>query len=526
MLETIQLAFSNLTFAQFFPVAVIFLLIMFYAYYIRVLRPESGTLEWVEMRVSAESRKLTFLNSRYPLETSDILPITVITVVFLVLATFNLGSTSPVDVAAEIAARAEEDYVYTSTHVKNMYFDEIYFVRTAVEHIDGVNPYEWTHPPLGKNIIAVSILTFGESPFGWRLIGAICGVLMLIVMYAFIKNMFGKTAIAVCGALLLGFDFLRLVQSRIGTIDTYAVLFILLAYYFMYRHITTDPNAPFRKSLPSLAFSGIFFGLSFAVKWVGFYAGAGLLVIYIIRLVQLCIYYRNNNMKGYFSYFLKTVLFSFVFFIIVPAAVYYLNYIPYGLARDMTINGGMLWSSDFFSLVWRNQESMFNYHSNLEATHGGSSFWWQWLFDIKPILYVNNYADGTRATFGAFGNPVLYWGGLAAIITMGVRVFTHRDGKSLFILIGYLAQLLPWVAVTRVVFAYHYLPSSLFIVLALAHIFNTIFERGKVGYKTYVYGFTAVSGVAFVMFYPMLAGVYLPFKYYDAFIKWLPSWPF
>ena len=43
-----------------------------------------------------------------------------------------------------------------------------------------------------------------------------------------------------------------------------------------------------------------------------------------------------------------------------------------------------------------------------------------------------------------------------------------RDRTALFILVGYLAQLLPWVFVTRVVFEYHYFPSSVFLVLALA----------------------------------------------------------
>lgn len=511
----------NITITVIFPIAVIFFLMMFYIYYIRVLRPERGTTEWIEMKKDADERKLTFFSQRYPVEKSDALPIILIAAVFLIFAIFNLGSTTPVDVMAEIETPTDG-----RTHFDNLYFDEIYFVRTAVEHIESIHPYEWTHPPLGKNIIAASILIFGENPFGWRLIGSVCGVIMLLVMYILIKNMFGKTPVAVCGTLLLGFDFMRLVQSRIGTIDTYAVLFILLSYFFMYRYITTERDAPFGKSVLPLALSGLFFGLSFTVKWIGFYAGAGLLIIYVIRQVQLWHYYNLNKKPGFASYFFNTILFSFLFFVIVPALIYYVNYIPYGLARGMSIQGGMLWSADYFNMVWQNQESMFHYHSTLDATHGGSSFWWQWLFNIKPILYVNSYVEGMRASYAAFGNPVLYWGGLAAIIAVTIRIISYKDGKALFIVIGYLAQLLPWVAVTRVVFAYHYLPSTLFLVLAVAYIFNTIFEREKPGYKNYVYGFTAVTGAVFLIFYPALSGVYLPYWYYDVFIKWLPSWPF
>ena len=49
----------------------------------------------------------------------------------------------------------------------DMYFDEIYHARTAFEHIMGWEPYEITHPPLGKIIISVGIRIFGMNPF-WR----------------------------------------------------------------------------------------------------------------------------------------------------------------------------------------------------------------------------------------------------------------------------------------------------------------------------------------------------------------------
>ena len=37
------------------------------------------------------------------------------------------------------------------------YFDEIYHARTAYEHLHGQRPYETTHPPLGKLLIAVGV---------------------------------------------------------------------------------------------------------------------------------------------------------------------------------------------------------------------------------------------------------------------------------------------------------------------------------------------------------------------------------
>ena len=511
----------EITLAMILPAVVFVLILLFFAYYISVVRPRQGTSEWITRRLNRGS--LTLLNPRYSLDKKDIMPLLIITIFFLILAVFNLGNSGTLDVIKEI-----NDFNPERTHLDNMYFDEVYFVRTAVEHINNLNPYEATHPPLGKLILSVSILIFGESPFGWRLIGAIFGVLMLPVIYLFIKAMFGKPIIATCGTLLLGFDFMRFVQTRIATIDTYVVFFILLAFYFMYRHITTDVDAPFRKSLLPLALSGLFFGLSFAIKWVGFYAGAGLLVLYVIRLFQLRGHFRSAGKTGFGRYLTKTLLYSVLFFVIIPVIIYYISYIPYGTARGMEQGIGILWNPDFFRLVWSNQEYMLNYHSKvvLGATHPFSSYWWQWILNIRPILYVYGVSDGLRATFGAFGNPVVWWGGFLAMIVMAVRVFTHRDGKALFILIGYLAQLLPWIVVSRIVFIYHYFPSTLFIVLALAHMFNTILERRKSSGVKVVFGYTAVTAVVFILFFPLLSGMYLPNWYYTDVLKWFYIWPF
>jgi len=510
---------SELQVVHLFPFFTILFIMVFFAYYFAVIKPKSGTIEWILMEV--EKPNQAFLTERHKMSKSDVLPLGLITIIFLFLAVLNLGDTNVVDVLYEIENPRE-----VRTHNDSMYFDEVFFVRTAVEHIEHLPIFEWTHPPLGKDIIAASILTFGMTPFGWRMFGAISGVLMLVVMYIFLKNMFGKTAVATCGTLLFGFEFMRFIMSRIGTIDTFLILFILTSFFFMYRYITTDGDARFGKSLLPLALSGIFFGLSVSIKWVGFYAGVGLLVIYIIRQVKLFLHYRNQNKSGFGEYLTKTILFSFIFFVIIPAIVYYISYIPYGHTWGMTVEGGMLWDPWFLENVWRNQTDMFSYHANLVAYHPFSSAWWQWIFNIRPTLFVNDHVDGLRATFGAFHNPIVTWGGLIAIFVMGVQVFKKGDEKSLFIVIGYLCGLLPWMLVSRILFAYHYFPSSLFLILAICHIFNHILDRKKRHSKSYVYGFTVLAGLIFAIFYPSLSGMFMPNWYYENFVRWLPSWPF
>ena len=45
----------------------------------------------------------------------------------------------------------------------DMYFDEVYHARTAFELLAQREPYEWTHPHLAKEIMALGILAFGDD---------------------------------------------------------------------------------------------------------------------------------------------------------------------------------------------------------------------------------------------------------------------------------------------------------------------------------------------------------------------------
>ena len=134
----------------------------------------------------------------------------------------------------------EQDLVPDSANFLNSsYFDEIYHVRTAWEHLNDIWPYEISHPPLGKEIISLGILLFGMTPFGWRFCGTLSGVLMLPLMYLFVKRMLGSCRVAVLSTVLLAAGFMHYVQTRIATVDSFAVLFILLMFYFMYGWLST-----------------------------------------------------------------------------------------------------------------------------------------------------------------------------------------------------------------------------------------------------------------------------------------------
>ena len=415
----------------------------------------------------------------------------------------------------------EQDTIPAEYTFKNgMIFDEIYHSRTALEMIEGVWPYEITHPPLGKAIISLGIRLFGMTPFGWRFMGTLFGVLMLPILYLLLKRMFGYTAAAAAGSTVFAFDFMHFVQTRLATIDTYAVFFILLMHLFMYLWLTEPPEG--KRRLLWLGLAGAAFGMGAASKWVCIYAGVGLgvmwLAYWVIRFVR--------ERKAALNAFLLNVGWCLIFFILVPCLIYYASYWSYGPSQGA---GGpfRLFKREYLQMVIDNQTYMWNYHSDLVSTHPYSSKWYQWVFDVRPILYyLASTPQGETVSFAAFNNPLVSWTGLAAMGGMGWLTVRRRDERAAFILIGYLANLLPWVLVSRLTFAYHYFPCTVFLVLAISYIFADL-RRLDTGWWASVGGFTAVSTGLFVLFYPVLAGIPRTAAYSRVFLKWFTdTWPF
>ncbi len=427
------------------------------------------------------------------------------------------------------------------------YFDEIYHARTAWEHIRNLQPYEITHPPLGKLIIGLGIRLFGMTPFGWRFSGTLFGVLMLPALYIFLKKLFGGRMIPSLGTILFATDFMHYVQTRISTIDVYAVFFILLMYLFMYLWLS-------ERKLWALALCGVSFGLGAASKWTCLYAGAGLGVLWAADWVLRWLRERRQaaplpeeeaepdpvpvsrpgrgshaaplkprkKLPPLLKSFLWNAAFCVVFFVLVPGLIYYLSYYPYG-----RFYGAELFTRDYRNIVVNNQFSMFIYHSEsvLGSTHPYSSRWYQWLVDWRPILYVLEYpAKGTRVSIAAFLNPVLCWGGLLSLPVLGWMAIGRRDGRAAFILLGYLSQLLPWLGVERLTFAYHYFPSGLFLVLALSYLLALLRENRK-DWRRPALGLILGSALLFLLFFPVLNGLEVRDDLVTALLKWLPDWP-
>ena len=408
------------------------------------------------------------------------------------------------------------------TVMNSMYFDEIYHAQAAYQYIQGVWPYaELSHPPLGKIFIALGILLFDMTPFGWRFMGAAIGTLILALFYCMVKGMFEKRLVAICATLIFGASFMHFTQTRISTIDTYTVLFVLLQFWFIYRYISQDYETPFAKTLPSLFFAGVFFGLGAASKWSSLYLAPALAGLWLYYQILRGKHYKQTEQKGFDNYLFKTVVTSCVFFILVPGIIYYLTYIPLG-----RVHGYGVFSADFFHMVIANQRHMWWFHNAVTAEHAFASPWYLWVFNIRPILYyLNRDLEGYRSLIMAFGNPVLHWGGLLAMIFMPVAAYRKGDGRAFAIFVAYIVLLLPWIFIPRPAFSYHYFPNLIFLTLALACVFDHLIRRERGYYKTTILALTGVAVGLFALFYPVLSGHPMTDWYGLNVLRWFESWP-
>lgn len=413
--------------------------------------------------------------------------------------------------STEVEKLFDETALYTGrkTYLNSTYFDEIYHARTAYEYIHGLYSYENTHPPLGKLFISLGIRIFGMNPFGWRIAGTLFGILMLPFIYLFAKRLVKEYFLTVCVTVLFAFDFMHFTQTRIATIDVFVTFFIILMYYFMYCYCERSQRGEsLLRTLVPLGLSGISMGFGVASKWTGAYAGVGLAILFFITL-----YLRWKKDKS-LSYVIKTLVFCLVFFVAVPAVIYTLSYLPFVDNQNTGLLARML----------KNQETMFNYHTGIEATHPYSSWWYQWPIMYRPIWYYSGTVTETvKEGISAFGNPLVWWTGIPAFFYLLYRMIRKRDKKAGFLVVAYLAQYLPWIFVRRITFIYHYFPSVPFVTLMIGYCMFLLWKK-RPEIKRGICIYTGLAVGLFVMFYPVLSGFPISTWYVDHFLRWFGSW--
>ena len=464
-------------------------------------------------------------------------------------------------------------------YMNSTYFDEIYFGRSAWEYVHGVDTMEWTHPPLGKLIIAIPILLFGFSPFAFRIMGVIAGIIMVPVIYILAKRLFKNRKWALLAGILLSFDNFHLAQTRLGTADGFLVLFIMLSVLFMKDFIDLDNLKEDNRRLKTikLLLSGLFIGLAVTTKWTATYAMLGLAIVFFVHLfkkyetkenstknnkkitfaiiaaslimivIPLILYFiiskvgSDNTTTLMFIYYIVIIISTIIWFmirlvkkdnslkytflicvlsfIVIPVLIYVLSYMlfPKVVGYNHTLDG-----------IITQIQSMYNYHSTLSERHPFESSWYQWPIMYKPVWYYVGYYTGAageslKSTIVGIGNPAIWWLGIIATIYLLIQTIIKKDHAYFFILVFILCTYLPYIFIGRAMFMYHFFPTIIFIILAIVAFIKWLSEIVK-NNSIYIIYIVIVIAV-FLTFYPVTVGVKMPSDVIDS-LKWLSSWIF
>lgn len=456
------------------------------------------------------------------------------------------------------------------SNINSSYFDEIYFARSAYEYVHGIDTMEWVHPPLGKLIMMVPIILFGMSTFSYRLMGTLAGCLMIPVLYILAKRIFKSRKFALLAGLLMTFDCFHFAQTRMGTVDSFLVLFIMLSSLFMYQYIDLDKDAKLKTRLKNLFWSGLFIGCAICTKWTGLYAGLGLAIVFfgnlifnglknkkiknldiqqvvLVGLFLLCIvpiaiyyltvlftgislatkltilYYLLLVIFGLIYYIikidrssLKIILACIIFFVVIPVIMYILCYLLFPNVYN--------YSDNSIAGIINQIQDMYKYHSTLEESHSFSSDWYTWSAMIKPVwYYATNYGGNIKSTIVGIGNPAIWWFGILASIFTLVLSIIKRNKENLFIIVLILCTWLPYAFIGRVMFMYHFFPTLPFVMLAIVAFVKWITK--KIGDNSFYIFYIAVVILLFAIFYPVISGLTTTTDYIDS-IKWLSTWIF
>ncbi len=464
---------------------------------------------------------------------------------------------------------------------KSFLFDETYYAKQAwsllhhgyaQSYVEGANAKilagQWSerlwtgqpeyvvHPEVGKWLIAGGEHLFGFTPYGWRFASAAAGTLMVFVMVRLARRLTGSTTLGLIAGLLMCFDGLQLVLSRLALLDIFQALFILCAVSALVadrdwgraRLFAASPGVATRFGpllwwRPWRVLAGVWFGLALGTKWSTLYviAAFGLLTWAWDAGARR----RLGVDRPWTKAALVDALPAFGWLVVVPVVIYIASWTGWLLHAEVYEKAfrdtqyGPDWGSylrhdahGFFAEAWQSLQSLWHYHHDIysfhtqflnDATHTYQSKPWGWLLQSRPVgidaqLEIQPGTQGCAAAAGStclrqillLGNPIIWWAGSAALIYSVTAWLGRRDWRFGLAVIGVLVTWLTWVPNDdRPIFSYYAITIEPFLILALTLTLGRILgpadataERRRLG-GAIVGGFMVLVTLTFVFFWPI-----------------------
>jgi dolichyl-phosphate-mannose--protein O-mannosyl transferase len=374
------------------------------------------------------------------------------------------------------------------------------------------------HPPLAKWLIGAGEQLFGMNSFGWRFMSLIFGTLLIFFVIRLARRLSRSTLIGALAGLLLTFDGLEFVMSRLALLDIFQAVFLVAAvscvvadrdYYRMRladilersgRRDFDGDFGPIVGLRPWRLAAGVMFGAALSCKWNSIFLLATMGVLSVLWDVGA----RRLAGAGERSWraLLVDGLPAFVRLVVVSAVLYVVSWAGWlstsgGYLRDWAQNNpndplasGL--TSVFGKDIGQAAASWLHLHAEILAFHTGDYMREQthpydahpagWLLMLRTIGIdaVNDIqpgVDGCTAPAGqtclrvidGMGTPILWWLAAASLVFGLVYWLGGRDWRFGVPLVAMLSTYLPWFAnADRPVFFFYTITMVPFTVISLA----------------------------------------------------------
>ncbi|HLD21850.1 MAG TPA: phospholipid carrier-dependent glycosyltransferase [Patescibacteria group bacterium] len=363
-------------------------------------------------------------------------------------------------------------------------FDEVHFGSFASSYFTHQHYFD-IHPPLGKLIIALGAYiggyqsyvaahgafpfhligdAYGSVPFIWfRFFPALAGALIPAAFFYVLRQFRIRPLIAFLGGLSLVFENMLLVQSRFILIDAFLLLFGLFGLGVFLRARNKNYN------MRLVIISGLFLGACASIKWT---ALGYLFIVGFFILSDLVVYSKKHLPIKKILY---CILRMMVGFVLIPFLVYFMSFVIHFRLLSLPGSGDAFMSKQFqqktiFGKFIELNNKMYVYNKSITKPHPDASTAFTWPTMNSPVYYWVN-SDTTRAEkekIYLMGNPVLWLCGIAGMLWLlfyGLKKYPHQD-VTLVLIIGYVANYIPFFFIHRPLFLYHYFSAFLFSLLA------------------------------------------------------------
>ncbi|WP_293768635.1 phospholipid carrier-dependent glycosyltransferase [uncultured Corynebacterium sp.] len=430
------------------------------------------------------------------------------------------------------------------------------------------------HPPLAKQIVALSEIVFGYTPLGWRFMTALFGVGVVLMVMQLARTLSGSWQVASFAGLIAVFDGVLLVISKFGMLDVFQVFFVVAAAWALARdheQIRARLDAAFRAGAmgdsdfgPRFGFrwwrfiAGVFIGLALSVKWSGLYY---ILFFGFMSVFSDLALRRRYGVRRYVvGTLVRDTPAALASLALLPIALYAWSWRAWfasdtSVYRHAKVDGTIPTDSALQSLPeplagwFYYHQSVLEFHASLTSSGGHHHPWdskpWAWLVAARPILYYSDTStsclggDNCKEMLFLFGTPIIWWLTIPVLLWGLWCLVIRRDRRFLIPVIGFAASFLPWLAAfDRQMYFFYAATFIPFIMVLLALTLGQVVNTGKpvrspfirrlaggdvtwgtVGVIAYLCAVVAF----FLVFSAILYGYAVPEWWYES-LMWLPSW--